>query len=393
MNAPAHPRRLARPLAAAATTALLLASIAACTREAPAGERPPVPVRVRPVEPAATASGARYSATIAPRTRIDVAFRVSGYIQDIARQKGLDGQPRILQEGDQVTRGSELARLRESDYLQRVAEARASIAEATSSLEQSKLEFERTSRLVQSQSLPQAELDAARNRLGVGSARLDAARARLKDASTAAHDSVLRAPIDGTVIKRTIEVGSYVAPGTQAFTLADTTHVKAIFGVPDSLLETLRPGTEVSFTTEALKQGEFSGQVTRISPVADPKSRAFEVEVSIPNPRGDLKAGMVVSLKLQVAPAAASAAAVSLPLTAVVRPPGKDRGFGVFVIDAPAAGPGAAADSGVAVLREVELGEFLGNTIGVRSGLKAGERVVVQGATLLSSGERVRIIP
>jgi multidrug efflux pump subunit AcrA (membrane-fusion protein) len=106
----------------------------------------------------------------------------------------------------------------------------------------------------------------------------------------------------------------------------------------------------------------------------------------------------VVSLKLPER-RLAEVDAVSLPLTAVVRPPGKQRGFGVFVIRDPApagsdGGSGAAGvETAVVELREVELGEFLGNTIAVRTGLKAGERVVVQGATLLSSGERVRVIP
>src|SRR5439155_8414316 len=86
-------------------------------------------------------------------------------------------------------------------------------------------------------------------------------------------------------IKRLIEVGALVRPGDPAFTLAETAHVKAVFGVPDVGLAGIRLGSPVRVTSDARPGVRMRGQVTAISPSADPKSRVFQVEVSIPNPR------------------------------------------------------------------------------------------------------------
>src|SRR5262249_23459300 len=188
-------------------------------------------------------------------------------------------------------------------------------------------------------------------------------------------------PMDGVVLARFIEVGALAAPGTPAFSVADTSTVKVVFGVPDTVLESLQLGATQAVTAEALHGAELVGRITRIAPVADPKSRVFEVEVTLDNPNDELKAGMVASLKLGDASAAAAPVAV-LPLTAIVRSPAHSGQFAVYVVD-----------KSVAHLREVDLGEFLGNQIPIRSGLADGEQVVVMGASLLSDGEAVQVIP
>ena len=82
----------------------------------------------------------------------------------------------------------------------------------------------------------------------------------------------------------------------------------------------------------ALRGAAIEGKITRISPSADPRTRTFEIETTIPNPKQELKAGMVVSLRLaDDAPAAAPA--VMLPLTAIVMAPGKEDAFAVFVVE------------------------------------------------------------
>jgi multidrug efflux system membrane fusion protein len=354
----------------------------ACGAGGEVGQKSPTAVRVRAVERAAATGAARYSASINPASRVDVAFKVGGYVQDVARVRGVDGKPRLLQAGDRVTRGQELASVRKSDYAQKLAEARAALAEATASREQAQLDLDRVTRLLATQSAPKAEGDNARVRLDAAAARVEGARVRVDEAQTAVGDTAVRAPMDGVVMGRFVEVGSLAGPGTVAFSIADTQSVKVVFGVPDTVLETLRLGSSQSVTAEAFRGREFVGRITRIAPVADPKSRVFEVEVTLPNPKDELKAGMIASLKLGERAAAAPVAV--LPLTAVVRSPAHPGQFAVFVID---------DKSGRARLREVALGEFLGNTIPIRTGLTDGERVVVMGATLLSDGEPVLVIP
>lgn len=365
---------------------LVIAAVlfAGCSGAASRRTKVPTAVRVRAVERSDGGGAARYSAVIAPASRVDVAFRVGGYVAGIARVRGVDGRWRLVQEGDHVTRGTELAWVRRADYKQKLAEAQAALAEATAAHEQAQLDFDRASRLSDTQSIPKAELDTARARLEATRARAAGARARVEEATTALTDSAVRAPMDGVVLRRNLEVGALAAPGTVAFSIADTDSVKVVFGVPDTALDTLRLGETQRITTEAYRGATFTGRITRIAPGADPKSHVFEVELTIPNPDHQLKSGMVAALEL-VGPARAKPVAV-LPLNAIVRAPGHPGRFAVYVLDEQATPP-------VVHVREVELGDFVGNLIPIKSGLNEREKVVVMGASLLSDGEAVQIIP
>jgi RND family efflux transporter MFP subunit len=372
-----------RTLAAASLVAALLA--AGCGRRSEPHTKAPTAVRVRAVERSVAAATARYSANILPTSRVDLAFRVGGYVQEIAQVKGVDGKLRPAQEGDPVTRGMELASVRKTDYAQKLGEAKAAHAEALAAREHAQLEFDRAKKLAEANTIAQAALDDARVRLQAATARADRARVVVQEAETALADTTVRAPMDGVIARRGVEVGALAGPGTVAFSIVDTRSVKAVFGVPDTVLETLRLGAPQVVTTEAVKGAEFQGRITRIAQVADPKSRTFEVEINIPNEKQELKAGMVAALKLGEG-AVAAASAVVLPLTAIVRSPGKPEGFAVYVVDDKATPP-------VARVRDVELGEFLGNLIPIKAGLQGGEKVVVMGATLIVDGEAVQIIP
>jgi membrane fusion protein (multidrug efflux system) len=160
--------------------------------------------------------------------------------------------------------------------------------------------------------------------------------------------------------------------------------LKVVFGVPDTVRGGLALGRAQVITTEAFAGMDFHGRVSRIASAADSKSRLFEVEVSIDNANGRLKPGMVAALQLAAAEDKAPVAV--LPLSAVVRPHNAREGFAVYALDEQRSPP-------IVHLRQVELGAFLGNSIPVQKGLAAGEKVVVQGAALLSDSEPVRVIP
>jgi multidrug efflux system membrane fusion protein len=364
------------------TTLPVLFMLAACSAKSSEAEKIVTPVRVRLVEERSELAGARYSGTVEPSTRVDLAFKVSGYVRDLLQVKS-GSETRKIQEGDLVKKGQILAVVRESEYAQRVAGAEAQLAEASATEKQAKLDFDRTERLTASNAVAKAELDMETTRLATARARMEGAKTAIQEAQLELSDCTIRAPIDAVVLKRPIEVGSLVAPGVVGFVLADTATVKVVFGAPDRLVEKLRAGGSLVVTFEAVP-GDFSGTITRIAPSADPKSRVFEIEASIPNPKDELKVGMIA--KLAVPDAALKEPSLVLPLTAVVRSPHNPRGFAVFVVE-------NAGQKDVARQREVKLGDVVGNAVIVVDGLKANERVVSMGATLLSDGEPVRVIP
>jgi len=371
------------PLLAVVTGMMGLSFAAGCGAKGEAArDKIVTPVRVRSVEERGQLAGARYSGTVEPGTRVDLAFKVGGYVRELAQVKS-GGGTRKVQEGDFVTKGTILAVVRESDYEQQVGAANASVSEAVAAQKQAQLDFDRAQKLAASASISKAELDTQGARLDTAGARVQGARSRIREAEIQLSDCTLRAPMDGVILKRPIEVGSLVSPGSLGFIVADTRVVKVVFGAPDRLIEKLRPGASLGVSFEAVP-GDFKGSITRIAPSADPKSRVFDVEVSIPNPEERLKVGMISTLV--VSEAAASGQAMVLPLTAVVRSPRDPRGFSVFVV---------AAEGGkeIAHLRDVKLGDVVGSAVVVREGLAAADRVVSMGATLLTDGEPVRIIP
>ncbi|HEY0193262.1 MAG TPA: efflux RND transporter periplasmic adaptor subunit [Kofleriaceae bacterium] len=347
-------------------------------------EAQPTAVKVAVVEHAASGAGTHYSAQILPATRLDLSFKVGGYVDGVATVPGVDGKPRLLQEGDAVRAGMQLAAIRSTDYAQKLAEARAAVAQAKVQLDQAELDLARTQKLADTNAVAGAELDAARAKRDGATASLSGARARLDQASTALSDTVLRSPLTGIVIKRSVEVGALAAPGTVAFAVADVGSVKAAFGVPDTVLPRVHLGAPLAITTEAYPNVSFEGRISLIAPSADPRSRVFEVDVTIPNPDGRLKPGSVAALALEGA-GDTSPAAPLIPLSAIVRAPKHAARFAVFVVDTSAGHPVVRA-------RDVELGEYLGRVIPVQRGLTGGETVVVQGAGLLSDGETVEVI-
>lgn len=364
--------------------ATLLVLLAAC-HGAPrtASEQPPVPVVVRAVSEPSEARGARYSGTIEPATRVDVAFKVSGYVGELLQVKGTDGRLRKVQEGDFVSSGTVLAVVRQGEYLEKVAAANAQLAQARATAGQAGTDWERSRRLVASNAVPAAELDERSSRLAVAQALVSGAEAQARDARLLLDDTSLHAPISGVVLKRTIEPGVFVSPGSTAFSVADTSQVKFIFGAPDSLIGRMTEGSKLAVHVEAL-ESDVEGVITRIAPSADAKTHVFDIETTIPNPGGRLKPGFVASISLS-APLR-NEPLIALPLTGVVRSQHDPRGFAVFVVT-------NEAGTTIAHLRDVKLGAIIGNEVQVLSGLKRGDHIVSVGTALLVDGAHVRILP
>jgi multidrug efflux system membrane fusion protein len=157
-----------------------------------------------------------------------------------------------------------------------------------------------------------------------------------------------------------------------------------VFGVPDVSVLKLKIGDPLTITSEALPNEMIRAQISRISPSADPKSRVFDIESTIPNSFGRLKIGMIASLQIGGEPAGNPVPVV--PLSAVLRSNRSPSNYGVYVVE-------DREGRQTARLREVKLGEVFGNMIAAPSGLQPGEQVVVAGATILHDGETVRIIP
>jgi len=185
-------------------------------------ETTPTPVRVHVVGLAASGSGVRYSATINPYEQVDLQFKASGYIRELLQVRGVDGRPRVIQQGDSVTRGLVLARVREGNCLERVQQAKAQLTQTEASLQKAQQDWDRASRLFAAQSLAKPDYDSAKAQLDSAQASVAGAHAQLAEAQLSLQDCTLTAPMDGVLLQRKIEVGALEAVD-KFLTLADST--------------------------------------------------------------------------------------------------------------------------------------------------------------------------
>ncbi len=139
-----------------ASTAVLLP---ACSKSKV--ETFPIPVTAAPVEVRTIEQAPRYSANVEPYTSVNVDFKVAGYVAEIMQVRGADGRMRNVQDGDVVRKGTVLAILRQTEFNDRVSQAKAHLAEATAERDKAKLDFDRAVALYQTQSMTKPDYDAA----------------------------------------------------------------------------------------------------------------------------------------------------------------------------------------------------------------------------------------
>jgi RND family efflux transporter MFP subunit len=381
----------------AALVALAASAAAGCTKAAATAlegtaleNGAPQPVKAAEVAMAAAPTGVRYSATIEPAQQVTLSFKASGYVDAVLQRATPGGGVHTAQQGDRVSRGLVLARVRETEYRERVKQGRARVDESEASRVKAQLDLERAKTLFASQSLTKPDLDGAQAAFDAAEARIASARADLALALTALGDTTVVSPINAVILERTIEVGMLAGAGTQAFVLGDVSTVKARFGIPDSMVQAVALGDTIDVNVDAAGTATFAGRITAIAPAADPQSRVFDVEVSIANKGGELRPGMIGAVTLMPRGSAATGVAadaprpLTVPLTAVVRSTIGGQ-FAVAVVE-------TSGSATVARLRQVELGEVIGNAVAVTKGVSAGERVVVSGATLLVDGAPIRVL-
>ena len=312
-------------------TMLLLAVVmAGCASHKPMQQAPQAVQTQQVNHNAAPGGGMRFSAVVTPDAQVPLSFRIPGYVIALKQVRGQDGRMRDLAEGDRVSRGAVLVRIRSSEYQDKVRQASSHSAAADAVAQKAKLDFDRATRLYDSQSITKPDFDAARAQYDSTQDELRAARAVTSEAEIALHDTSVVAPFDGDIVKKSVELGAFVGPGVPAFVIANTDIVKIVIGVPDTVVRSIKLGQPVEVAIDAFPTRTFHARISRMASAADATTRNFDVEVAIPNSDHLLKVGMIGSLQLaRAAPANRRAIA---PGSAFRDCASKDGKYGVFVI-------------------------------------------------------------
>jgi RND family efflux transporter MFP subunit len=374
-----------RPVRLLVVAQLIVAfAIFGCRNREPAAPES-IPVTVQTVALANGASGGAYSANIIADTQVDAAFKVNGYVQSILQVKGADGKLRNVQAGDTVTTGTVLAVVKDDTYRNTLVKSQADLQNSRASLAKAKADFSRYTHLLEQKVVARADYDAAKQQYESAQASVGAAQAAVQQAQVDLEDCKLKSPMNGLVLDRKIEVGTLVSPNATGFQIGDTSKVKVVFGVPGALVGVLKPGTELAVTTDAFPGQNFKGAISKVAAVADPNTRVFDIEATIPNSDARLRVGMIATIHLPAGVQAKSMLAV--PTRAIVRPPGDPTGYAVYVAEKNADG------KQVATLKKIEIGPVVGDQVSVESGLDAGAQVIVRGADVVFNGASINIVP
>ena len=272
----------------------------------------------------------------------------------------------VVDKGATVRAGQPLLRIDDSLLRSQVQQAQAAADLARETHERRKRLWEQE-KIGSELAYLQARYDAAQ-----AAASLATLRQRL------AH-TVVRAPIDGTVEDRRVEVGSIVAPGTPLMRIVDISPVKVAAGVPERFAQEVSVGREVEITFGALGADAVRGRIAFVGNTVDEQSRTFPIEVEVPNPSGRFKPEMVAGIRL---PLRRLEDALVVPQQALVRAEG---GFQAYV---------AVERGGVTLAeqRTVVLGPTGSNEAVIASGLHAGEKLIVVGQQKVADGDPVTVV-
>lgn len=313
-----------------------------------------VTVEVMAVEPSSFTHFIRVVGTVEAERDVMVAAEEGGVVEALVAEKGEAVRPgqTLLRLNDDVL-GAQLEQ----------AASQAALAEET---------WQRQKGLWEEDSVgtEMAYLQAKYN------ARTAKAQARVLDERM--KRTVVRAPVEGLLDDRLVEVGTMVGPGTLVARILDVDTVKVVGGVPERYAAEIERGAEVSVSVDALGGRSYTGSIDFVGSAVDGGSRTFQVEVVVPNPGLGIKPGMVADVRIA---RRTIEDAMAVPRHAVLR---RETGYVVFVA--------RPVDGGWrAEVRPVVPGASRGELVVIEEGLEPGDRVITVGQQRVAEGDALAI--
>jgi HlyD family secretion protein len=327
-----------------------------------------------------------------------------------------------VKEGQKVRKGDVLIELNDKDERAALEQAKASVAQAEAKLRQlrevalpaaeqslvqaqatalnARQQLERTKTLRDRGFVVQSQLDDAQRTLDIAESQLRAARlqvetnkptgsdfalaqtaleqarANLRAAQVKLEQTVIKAPVDGTLIARNIEVGDVVQPGKDLMVLAPAGETQVDVMIDERQLSRLALGQKALGSADAFPDQRFAAELVYINPAVDPLRGSVEVKLRVPDPPAYLVQDMTASVDIEVA---RKADTVYVP-TETVR-------------DANGAQPWVLVIRGFRAVRQpVKLGLRGDRRIEILDGVEAGDRLIPATNAVVQAGQRVRAV-
>lgn len=313
-------------------------------------------VKVETVKSRDVVQEGNYTATVEPELINNISASSPNRIKQI-----------FVDEGVRVSKGQTLVILDDvntSTYEMQVANAKAN-------LENVQINYDRAVELLKIGGGTQQNVDQMQLQLTNAKNSLATAERTLRNVK---ENTVLTSPINGIVTARNYDPGDMTST-LPILTVAQVQPVKIVINVSESELSHVKKGMPAEIRFDTYGDELFNGTVTMVAPTVDTNSRTFGVEITVQNPDSRILPGMFGRVKLNLG----EANHVVVPDLAVVKQPGSGNHY-VYVYN-----------NGTVSYNKVELGQRLGDTYELLSGVEPGSQVVISGQSKLADGAAVEI--
>ena len=168
--------------------------------------------------------------------------------------------------GDYVKAGDVVAKIDDRDYVNNLEHTKADALSTDARMQDAQKSYNRLASLYEKGAVTQAQYDAASASFNDLKAKHLSSQSQIKQAELNLEHTQIRAPFDGFVARRAVEVGQYLNPGAPMYGFVDSTERWIIANLKETEIEGVKPGTIVDFTVDAIKSKEFKGKVVQLSP-------------------------------------------------------------------------------------------------------------------------------
>lgn len=341
-------------------------SLSACgTSDSPdAPSSPEVFVRLATATSIDVPRTLKYSGSIQGQRKVNLSTRVTGRIVYLK-----------VEAGERVERGQMLVRIQSDNIEAQRSGILAGMDEARAELSSSQTHMARMQSLFDSGSATKKEFEDAITRHDIAVARTEAVASRLKEVEDALEYTVLRAPMDGVVVRKMSEEGGLATPGVPLLVVEDTEHLEVLAGVSEGDIRHFSVHDTLDIEIHSMNNARIKGVVTQINPSSTSVSRKFDVQVAIQ--AGGIE-GLMSGMFVRIVKSEGSRSIIAVPEDAIVR---RGQLTGLYTVD----------DQERAVLRWVRTGKQLQNGVEILSGLTEGESYVSFYTGRIADGVSVRV--
>jgi RND family efflux transporter MFP subunit len=304
---------------------------------------------------------------IQPYNRAAIFARVNGYVKSWDHDIG-----------SSVKAGQVLATIDAPDLDQQLSQANATLASVKANEHIATLTANRNNILVQKQIVAQQLADQTAADAAAKKAVVDANKANVRQLEAMQSFKTLTAPFDGVVTARNVELGALISSGGTGqplFEVSDLHRVRIYVQVPQSFSAGLVPGVKATFEMPQYPGVQFDATLSHVSKSMNATSRTMQVELQADNAAGKFFAGSYCNVHFEIPN---DANLVKIPSTALVT---GNQGTQVATLDS----------NNKVVLKKVQLGRDLGDSVEVIAGLSPSDRIVNNPPETLAAGDVVRV--